>query len=150
MLNSTSATAASSSTTATTLDDYNSDGKAEPEESDDLVVSSDDNNNDGNDDNVDNNVDEDIFVCAAQDIQNRTSQNAGRAVMEDDRFRELFRASIGIVLKVWHMMDDGGLLPKKTKPKHLLWTFYFMKFIPKRPPLAPLLVDQGVPLTLKP
>ena len=135
MLNSTSATAASSSADAAAVDDYDSDGKAEPEESDDLVVSSNDGNNDGDDDDVDeDDVDEEVFVCAARDIQNRTSRNAGTAAMKDRRFCKLFGASIGIVLQVWHMMDDGGLLPEKTKPKHLLWTLYVMKVYPQEAP----------------
>ena len=101
-------------------------------ESDDLVVSSNNDDDGGDDNNVDeDDVDKDVFCCAARDIQNRMSQNtAGTAAMEDRRFRKLFGASIGIVLQVWHMMDDGGLLPEKTKPKHLLWTLYFMKVYP--------------------
>jgi hypothetical protein len=105
MSNSPSATAASSSAAAAAVEDYDSDGEAEPKESDDIVVSSNDNDNDGDNDNVDNDVDEDVFFCAARDIQNRTSQNAGTAAMEDRRFRELFGMSIGIVLQVWHMME---------------------------------------------
>ena len=98
MSNSPPATAASSSAAAAVLDDYNSDGKAEPKGSDDLVVSSNDNDYDGDNDDVDDDVDEDIFFRAARDIQNRTSQNAGTAAMEDCCFRELFGTSIGIVL----------------------------------------------------
>jgi hypothetical protein len=100
-------------------------------ESDDLVVSSNNDDNGGDDNNVDeDDVDTDVFCCAARDIQNRMSQNTGTAAMEDRCFRKLFGASISIVLQVWHMMDDGGLLPEKTKPKHLLWTLYFMKVYP--------------------
>jgi hypothetical protein len=137
MLNSASATAASSSAAAAAVDDYDSDGKAEPEESDDLVVSSDDDDN-----NVNNDVDEDIFF-AAWDIQNRMSRNAGTAAMEHRRFRELFGASIDIVLQVWHMMDDGGFLPEKTKPKHLLWTLYFMKVYPQEAPTCSTVGGSG-------
>jgi hypothetical protein len=28
---------------------------------------------------------------------------------------------------VWYMMEEDGLLPDKSKPKHLLWTLYFLK-----------------------
>ena len=139
MSNSPSATAASSSAAAAAIDDYDSDGEAEPEESDDdLVVSSDDDDDDG-----DGTSDVDVFFCAARDIQNRTSQNAGTAAMEDRRFRELFGTSISIVLQVWHMMDDGGLLPKKTKPKHLLWTLYFMKVYPREAPACSAVGGSG-------
>ena len=86
MSNSPSATAASSSAAAAAVDDYDSDGEAEPEESDDdLVVSSNDDDDDGdgtsNDDSSTSN--EGIFFRAARDIQNRMSQNAGTAAMED-------------------------------------------------------------------
>ena len=109
MLNSISTTAASSSAAAPAVDDCGSDGEAEPEESDDLIVSFNNDNNDGDNDNNDNDnddnnnnddVDKDIFFCPARDIQNRMSQNAGTAAMEDRCFRELFGASIGIVLQV--------------------------------------------------
>ena len=51
--------------------------------------------------------------------------------MEDRRFRELFGASIGIVLYVWSVMEEGGLLPKKSCPKHLFWALYFLKVNPR-------------------
>jgi hypothetical protein len=44
----------------------------------------------------------------------------------------LFGARIEIVLKVWPMLLEDGLRPKKSKPKHLLWTLYFLKVYPKR------------------
>ena len=84
-----------------------------------------------------------FFFRAARDIQNRTSRNAGTAAMEDRRFRELFGTSISIVLQVWHMMDDGGLLPEKTKPKHLLWTLYFMKVYPREAPACSAVGGSG-------
>ena len=54
--------------------------------------------------------------------------------MEDRRFRGLFGARIKIVLKVWLMLGKGGLRPKKRKPKHLLWTLYFLKVYPREAP----------------
>jgi hypothetical protein len=51
--------------------------------------------------------------------------------MEDHRFRELFGASIGVILHVWYAMEEGGLLPNKSRPKHLLWTLYFLKVCPR-------------------
>ncbi len=56
----------------------------------------------------------------ARDIPNRTSRVVGTAAMEYRRFCKLFGASIGIVLHVWHAMEEGGLIPNKSKPKHLL------------------------------
>jgi len=146
MSSSPSDTAASSSAAAAAVDDYDSDGEAEPEESDDdLVVSGDDDNDDGDGTSDDDagTSDEDVFFRAARDIQNRTSRNAGTAAMEDRRFRELFGTSIGIVLQVWHMMDDGGLLPEKTEPKHLLWTLYFMKVYPREAPACSAVGGSG-------
>jgi hypothetical protein len=54
--------------------------------------------------------------------------------MEDRRFRGLFGARIEIVLKVWSMLLEDSLRPKKSKPKHLLWTLYFFKVYPREAP----------------
>ncbi len=32
------------------------------------------------------------------------------------------------------MLGEGGLRPKKSKPKHLLWVLYFLKVYPREPP----------------
>ena len=64
--------------------------------------------------------------------------------MEDRRFHELFRASIGVVLHVWNAMEEGGLLPKESRPKHLLWMLYFLRVYPARLLDAlPLAVGEG-------
>ena len=62
---------------------------------------------------------------------NWMSRAVGTAALEDRRFHELFRASIGVVLHVWNAMEEGGLLPKESRPKHLLWTLYFLKVYPR-------------------
>jgi hypothetical protein len=54
--------------------------------------------------------------------------------MEDRRFRGLFGARIEIVLKVWSMLWEDGLRPEKIKPKHLLWTLYFLKVYSREAP----------------
>jgi hypothetical protein len=54
--------------------------------------------------------------------------------MEDRRFRGLFGARIKIILKVWMMFLEDGLHPKKSKPKHLLWTLYFLRVYPREAP----------------
>ncbi len=81
---------------------------------------------------VDNdNVDlESIFRCDAGDIQNWMSQAVGTAALEDCRFCELFRASIGIALHLWNAVEGGGLLPKESRLEHLLWMLYFLKVYP--------------------
>ena len=91
-----------------------------------------------------------MFLRDARDIQNRTSRCIGTAAMEDRRFRSLFGARIKIVLKVWLMLWEDGLRPKKSKPKHLLWTLYFLRFIQGRPSVAPLLVGRRMSLTQRP
>ncbi len=74
---------------------------------------------------------ESIFCRDARDIQKRTSRAVGTAAMEDRRFCELFGASVGILLHVWTAMEEGSLLPKKSRPKHLLWMIYFFKVYPR-------------------
>jgi hypothetical protein len=39
-----------------------------------------------------------------------------------------------IVVHLWEMMEKGNLLPEKSKPKHLLWTLYFLKVYPREGP----------------
>ena len=111
---------------------------ASEEVSDISVTSSDDSddgsNNDDDDDEDDGDAEEAVFIRDARDIQNRTYWSVGTAAMEDCRFRGLFRARIEIVLKVWLMLGEGGLHPKKSKPKHLLWTLYFLKAYPREAP----------------
>ncbi len=141
LLYATAASSASSASSSASIDDSNSNerGASDKEVSGNLVVSSDDEDNvSDEEDNDDNNDDEDdletIFLHDAQDIQNQTSRVVRTAAMEDRRFRELFGANIGIVLHVWHAMEEGGLLPNKSKPKHLLWTLYFLKVYPQEAP----------------
>ncbi len=55
--------------------------------------------------------------------------------MEDHRFRSFVGAWFEIVRMVWDMLGGGGgLCPKKSKPKHLLWTLYFFKVYPREGP----------------
>ncbi len=57
-----------------------------------------------------------MFLRDARDIQNRMSRCVGTAAMEDRQFGSLFGARIEIVLKVWLMLLEDGLCPKKSKP----------------------------------
>jgi hypothetical protein len=108
------------------------------EVSDVSVAASSNDSGDGSDDddndNNDGDTEEAVFLRDARDIQNRTSRCVGTAAMEDRRFRGLFGARIEIVLKVWSMLMEDGLRPKKSKPKHLLWTLYFLKVYPREAP----------------
>jgi hypothetical protein len=82
--------------------------------------------------NVNDDDDDDINL---ERIFSRCPGHPVRAIrtaeMEDCRFRKLFGASIGVILHVWHAMEEGGLLPDKSPPKHLLWTLYFLKVYPR-------------------
>jgi hypothetical protein len=155
MWNSASAAAASSASSSASIDDSSLDerGASDEEVSGNLVVSSDDEDDmsdkEDDDDDDDNDNLETIFLRNAQDIQNWTSRVVGTAAMEDRRFRELFGASIRIVLYVWHAMEEGGLLPNKSKPKHLLWTLYFLKVYPREAPGCSAAGGGGGPSTQK-
>jgi len=99
---------------------------------DTTVVDDDDKSDDEYDDDADDNDDDDAgetlddaFFCAARDIMNRASRKVSSAAREDRRFREHFGAPFAIVRMVWDMLVEGGLLPEKGKPKHLLWMLYF-------------------------
>ena len=61
-------------------------------------------------------------------------QKIGTAAMEECRFRSFFGAWNEMVLKVWSMLGEGGLHPKNSKPKHLLWALYFLKVYPREGP----------------
>jgi hypothetical protein len=116
--------------------DYSDDDDEESSESEEvsdisIAVSSED---DDDDDDDDGDTEEAVFLRDARDIQNRTSRCVGTAAMEDRRFRSLFGARIAIVMKVWLMLWEEGLRPEKSKPKHLLWTLYFLKVYPREAP----------------
>jgi hypothetical protein len=95
---------------------------------------SDDDDDDDTSDNDDDGGDDAVFFCAARDIMNRVGRKVGTAAREDRRFREHFGAPFTIVQMVWDMLVEGGLLPENGKPKHLLWTLYFLKCYPKEGP----------------
>jgi hypothetical protein len=107
--------------------------------SDVSIAASSDDSNDGfdgdlDDDDDDGDTEEALFLHNARDIQNRTSRSVGTAAMEDRRFCGLFGVRIKIILKVWPMLLEDGLRPKKSKPKHLLWMLYFLKVYPREAP----------------
>ena len=111
---------------------YSDDDNKVPTEAEEVsdisVAPSDDSDNDsddGPDDNNDKVTEEAVFLCDAQDIQNRMFRSVGTAAMEDRRFCSLFEASTEIVIMVWNMLGEGVLRPEKSQPNHLLWTLYF-------------------------
>lgn len=112
-------------------------GKEVSDVVDDDTTVVDDGDTSDDDDEANSDDDEtldDLFILAARDIMNRTSRIVGTAAREDRRFREHFGAPFAIVRMVWDMLVEGYLLPEKSKPKHLLWTLYFLKCYPKEGP----------------
>jgi len=132
----TNATFAAAATDAIDYSDNDDEESSESEKVSDIStvdVSSNDSDEDSNDsdDDDEGDTEEAVFLRDAWDIQNRTYRCVGMAAMEDRRFRGLFGARIEIVLKVWSMLLEDGLRPKKSKPKHLLWTLYFFEGLSK-------------------
>jgi hypothetical protein len=74
------------------------------------------------------------FVAAAWDIQNRASKPAGAALSKTRHFCEFFGMSLLVIDKLWWLLDRHDLLPKKSRPKHLLWTLYFLNVYPRQSP----------------
>ena len=101
---------------------------------DTTVVEGDTSDNGDNDSDEDNENLDNVFFCATRDIMNWVRRKVGTAAREDRRFREHFGAPFAIVRMVWDMLVEGYLLPEKSKPKHLLWTLYFLKCYPKEGP----------------
>jgi hypothetical protein len=52
--------------------------------------------------------------------------------VEERHFHDFFGTNIFIAGPVWDMLGQKGLLPERSKPKHLLWTLYFLKVYPKQ------------------
>ena len=130
------AASSASSVAATNIVDSADDEASEEEESGDDIDTSDDDDDedDGHEGHDYVSALEKEFFRAARDIQNRTSRIVGTAKMEDCRFCELLRACMEIVIHIWVMMEEDDLLPKKSKPKHLLWMLYFLKVYPRQAP----------------
>ena len=136
MSNATFAAAAADAIYYSDNDDEESSESEEVSDISTVAVSSDDSDEDSDDDDDedDGDTEDAVFLRDARDIQNRTSRSVGTAAMEDRRFRGLFGARIEIVLKVWSMLLEDGLRPEKSKPKHLIWTLYFLKVYPREAP----------------
>jgi len=69
-----------------------------------------------------------------RDIQNWASKPVGAVSSETRHFREFFGTSLLVVNKLWWLLVKNDLLPEKSRPKHLLWTLYFLKVYPKQSP----------------
>jgi hypothetical protein len=97
------------------------------------IVEDDCSHDDGDDDKDDHGGAPD-FEAAARNIQNRASKPVGAASSEKRHFREFFGTSLLVVDKLWWLLVENDLLPEKSRPKHLLWTLYFLKVYPKQSP----------------
>lgn len=53
---------------------------------------------------------------------------------EDRAFRDFFGVSAIVVVVLWNLLVDTGLLPDGGTPMHLLWMLYFFKVYPKQGP----------------
>jgi hypothetical protein len=82
----------------------------------------------------DKETDADVFFWEAQVIMNQSNKKIGTAAMKECRFRSFFGAQKEIVLKVRGMLGEGGLRPKNSEPKHLLWALYFLKVYTREGP----------------
>ena len=101
---------------------------------DDNDVSTDDSEGDVSEDKEEEEETEAALFRAAREVQNRASRRVGTDSMEGRHFREFFGTNIFIASMVWDMLGQKGLRPEKSKPKHLLWTLYFLKVYPKQSP----------------
>jgi hypothetical protein len=99
-----------------------------------MIVDDNYSHNNNNNNKEDNHGGAPDFVDAARDIQNRASKPAGAALSMTRHFREFFGASLVVVNKLWWLLLKHNLLPKKSRPKHLLWTLYFVKVYPRQSP----------------
>jgi hypothetical protein len=126
----------SDATSAASAADAIFDSKDDEKEVRDIVndtSNSVDTDNVSNDNNASNNNTSniDVFLMTARDIMYRASRKIGTVTMEDHLFHSFFGAQKEILKMVWNMLGEGGLHPKKSKPKHMLWALYFLKVYPR-------------------
>jgi hypothetical protein len=62
------------------------------------------------------------------------SKAEARKILFDAGFRVFFGTSLLVVDKLWWLLDKQDFFPKKSCPKHLLWTLYFLKVYPRQSP----------------
>ena len=121
-----SASAAHPAAAIYSSDDSPTMGEVSDAVDDDTTVVDDNMSDDDDDDTSEDDWGDDaVFFRAAWDIMNRVGQKVGTAAREDRRFCEHFGVPFAIVQMVWDMLVEGGLLPNKGEPKHLLWTLFF-------------------------
>jgi hypothetical protein len=72
------------------------------------------------------------FMPDAWQIMRRfpCSADMDAAQTEVRAFRKTFGTSLLIVEKVWCLLVQEGILPRKGLPKHLLWALHFLKVYP--------------------
>ena len=101
---------------------------------DDDTSDDDKDNGSGDDGSTGKETEDAALHRATREIMNQAGRRVGTVAMEDRCFRSFFGARLEIVHMVWDMMGEGGLCPKKSKPKHLFWSLYFLKVSPREGP----------------
>lgn len=76
----------------------------------------------------------DDFMLIGKEVQNKSGRKLGGRMSEDRAFRDFFGVSAVVVVVLWRLLVDTGLLPDGGTPLHLLWTLYFFKVYPKQGP----------------
>jgi hypothetical protein len=71
------------------------------------------------------------FILWGKEIQNKIGR-AGSDALEDRAFREFFGTTANVVSKIWGKLTETDRVPIEVAPKHLLWSFYFMRAYPKQ------------------
>ena len=71
------------------------------------------------------------FILWGKEIQNKIGR-AGSDALEDRAFREFFGMTANVVSKIWGKLTETDRVPIEVAPKHLLWSFYFMRAYPKQ------------------
>ena len=119
---------ASASATPSAAAIYDSDdsptmGKVSDVVDDDNTTVVDDDMSDDDDETSDddNETVDAMFFRDTRDIMNRVRRKVGTAAREDRRFHKHFGVPFEIVRMIWDMLEEGYILPKKSKPMHLFW-----------------------------
>lgn len=62
--------------------------------------------------------------------ERKSSRKRPRAV---DSFVAVFKLTPFVAMEVWDLLQDHTNIPRRIKPKHFLWTLFFLKhYLPER------------------
>ena len=74
------------------------------------------------------------FVMIGKEVQNKSGRQLGTPMSEERAFRDFFGTSPIVVMVLWKLPVDSGLMPEDGTITHILWTFFFFKVYPKQGP----------------